>query len=993
MSNGKQPETGTNKKKYKQTLNLPKTDFDMKAGLLQKEPLLQEKWDKQKLYQTLREQRAGNERFILHDGPPYANGNIHMGTALNKVLKDIVVRVKNMTGFDAPYLPGWDCHGLPIEAKVMEQLGEKARRMDASQIRKVCTKYARDFVDKQSKQFRRLGVMGNFEDPYITMAPRYEAGVLEVFARLVEGELVYRQLKPVHWSIENRTALADAELEYHDRSDPSVYVAFDVSAGSDKLPGSDDAPLSLLIWTTTPWTLPANLAVAVHPQLEYQALAVETEDGKATWIVAAQRVQALLDGLEKHRAGYLTNCKKLDTLTGQELIDAGVEYRQPLRPEMTCPVVPADYVTLEGGTGLVHTAPGHGLEDYHTALKQGLDIYCPVQGDGTFDNTAPEWLRGVGVWDANGKVIEHLTQAGALVLREDITHSYPHDWRSKTPTIFRATEQWFVAVDKQLAEGKTLRNMALEASSRAGEDGGIDFIPNWGRNRLTGMLESRPDWCISRQRAWGLPVPAFYNKQDQPLLTPESVRAVARAFGKHGSDCWFSMSPAEILEDYDPAEDEALEDPGAFDKTKLTAGRDILDVWFESGSSWHSVAINRGLTANIPVDLYLEGSDQHRGWFQLSLLPALGATGRAPFSTLLTHGFVVTEDGYKMSKSLGNALDVIEQLDQRGADILRLWIASQNYQDDVRCSEKLIAQAEDAYRKIRNTLRFMMGCCSDFDPAENAQDPADHSVDLWMRLELENLIHDVRGAFDRYEFHRATRLIYEFCTVQASSIYLSAVKDRLYCESPDAVRRRAGQTVIHEVLTALVKLLAPILPHTADEAWDHIPNRDPEEPENVHLAMLPDWDEEVLRYGEDLTPQVQDQAMDEADTLQAGPGIIWDRLLNLRQRGLAKLEDLRNRGVKNSLEAEAVFKIPADNDASKEFIETYLTELEDLLGVGYARMEAVEGLDDIDIEVIDTREKYPRCSRSWKRRPDVGRVEGYPDLSARDAYVVQELEG
>jgi isoleucyl-tRNA synthetase len=992
MSNGQQPEKN-DKKKYKKTLNLPRTDFDMRAGLLQKEPLLQEKWKKEDLYAVLRKQRAGNERFILHDGPPYANGNIHMGTALNKVLKDIVVRVKNMTGYDAPYLPGWDCHGLPIEAKVMEQLGDKAREMTPAQIRKVCTKYAQDFVDKQSRQFQRLGVMGQFDDPYITMAPRYEAGVMEVFARLVEGQLVYRQLKPVHWSIENRTALADAELEYHDRTDPSVYVAFDVAEGANVLPRAEAEALCLIIWTTTPWTLPANLAVAVHPQLDYQALHVETRDGTFTWVVAAQRVQALLDGLQKHRPGYLANHRVLDTLKGQQLIDASIRYRQPLKPETTCPLVGADYVTIEDGTGLVHTAPGHGLEDYQTALKNDIEVYCPVQADGTFDETAPDWLQGLSVWDANPKVIEHLTSQKRLVLSQDITHSYPHDWRSKTPTIFRATEQWFVAVDKTLPSGKTLRGMALEASSNAGDDGGIDFIPAWGRNRLTGMLESRPDWCISRQRAWGLPVPAFFNPRGKPLLTPASVRAVAKAFAENGSDCWFNMSAAEILENYDPAEDEALENPEAFDKEQLTVGRDILDVWFESGSSWHAVAVNRGLTSQIPVDLYLEGSDQHRGWFQLSLLPALGATGSAPFRTLLTHGFVVTEDGYKMSKSLGNALDVIEQLDQRGADILRLWIASQNYQDDVRCSEKLIAQAEDAYRKIRNTLRFMMGCCGDFDPRKHAQDPADHSVDLWMRLELQNLIRDVRSAYDRFEFHRATRLMYEFCTVQASSIYLSAVKDRLYCESPDAVRRRASQTVIHEVLTALVKLLAPLLPHTADEAWDRIPCRDPQEPDNVHLAMLPEFDEDVLRFGEDLRPGVRDQAVDEPDTLQAGPGILWDRLLGLRQQGLSRLEDLRNRGVKNSLEAEAVFKVPDDDEDATRLIETYLTELEDLLGVGYARMEQVEGLDEIRIEVFDTREKYPRCARSWKRRPDVGSVEGYPELSARDAYVMQELQG
>ncbi len=984
-----------NKKNYKDTLNLPKTSFDMRAGLVKKEPVLQQKWRDEKLYEQIRQARQDSPRFVLHDGPPFANGNIHMGTTLNKVLKDIVVRLKTMQGMDCPYVPGWDCHGQPIEQKIVEELGEDMENLSALEIRRRCQAYAEEFQKLQSEQFQKLGVIGEFDDPYITMSPGYEASVLEVFAQLVEEGVVHRQLKPVHWSIANRTALAEAELEYYDRKDTSIYVGFRVVKGGQNLPHGTGENLQLMIWTTTPWTLPANRAVAVHPNLQYAALALETADGPVTYIVAAERVETLLAAIEKARPGWVKSHEIAGEIVGDDLIAASVAYEHPVDPDVApCPVLGADYVTLEDGTGLVHTAPGHGMEDYGTGLRNGLEIYCPVRGDGTFDDTVPDWLTGATVWNGNEKVIEHLQARQTLVMQESITHSYPHDWRSKTPTIFRATEQWFVMVDRPLTSWtRSLREMALEACRRDSDDGGIDFIPNWGRNRMAGMLESRPDWCLSRQRSWGLPIPAFYNEDDRPLLTPASVRAVAKVVQEQGSDCWFKLSPGELLAGYDPDEDPDLDEPGKFPIERLRVGQDILDVWFESGSSWHAVAIRRGLSDEIPVDMYLEGSDQHRGWFQLSMLPALGAKGRPPFQTLLTHGFVVDEDGRKMSKSVGNTIDAVEQLSRRGADILRLWVASQNYQDDVRCSEKLIAQAEDAYRKIRNTLRFCMGACGDFDPQTHATDAPDYSVDLWMRLELHQLIRDVLAAYDRYEFHRAMRLIYEFCTVEASSIYLSAVKDRLYCETPDAIRRRASQTVIHEMLVALVKLLAPILPHTADEAWEHIPNRPSGEPESVHLATMPVYDEEQLELAEDLRPVNPDIAAFSMDKLQGGPAAVWDYLLELRSQGLIKLEKLRNEGVKNPLDAEAVFTVAKERDDVRKFLELYLKELEDLLGVGYARIETGQPPEDltVGVDVLDSREEYDRCARSWKRRPDVGKDEEYPDLCVRDAAVMREL--
>ncbi|MGI9533799.1 MAG: isoleucine--tRNA ligase, partial [Thermodesulfobacteriota bacterium] len=724
--------SGKEKPNYKDTLNLPTTSFAMKANLTQREPEIQKSWAKEKLFEKIRKQSGGREKFVFHDGPPYANGPIHLGHLLNKVLKDLVVRSKTMEGYDVDFIPGWDCHGLPIEHKVLKDLGDEAKNFTKLKIRNKCQSYADKFVKIQSKQMQRLGTIGDYQNPYLTMVSSYEAAVLEVFADLLKNGLVYRDLKPVHWSIENQTALADAELEYYDKTDKSIYVLFEIiNAGN--LPDSLNAPnedINLMIWTTTPWTLPANLAVAVSPAGDYGLYEV-IHNGKKIYSIL---VEALAEKIFDN-AGT-DNYKKIGSCKGNELVEKSIKYSHPFI-ERSGLIVAAEYVTFDDGTGLVHTAPGHGVEDYQTGLNEGLEIYCPVLADGTFDNTSPDWLRGVDVWKGNQLVIDNLTENEKLFFEEEYAHSYPHDWRSKTPTIFRATEQWFVAVDKAYTEdNKTLRGKALECSGSS-----IDFYPEWGRNRFRGMLESRPDWCISRQRSWGLPIPSFINDEGESLLTTETVKLVAAKISEKGSNVWFLEEPEMLLESYDPLNDSEApewikENPGLI-KNGLKKGMDIFDVWFESGSSWNAVLKYRNI--GYPADLYLEGSDQHRGWFQLSLLPALGATGVPPFKALLTHGFMVDAQGRKMSKSGGNALEVDEILKTHGADVCRWWVSTLKYSNDIQVDWEYFKVAADEYRKVRNTIRFLLGNTNDFNPETDIIDFTDEdrfSIDYWAFGEL-----------------------------------------------------------------------------------------------------------------------------------------------------------------------------------------------------------------------------------------------------------------
>ncbi|MHC4166850.1 MAG: isoleucine--tRNA ligase, partial [Planctomycetota bacterium] len=828
-------------KGYRDTLNLPKTSFSMKANLTQREPQLRKEWAKNDIYGKIREARSGAPLYILHDGPPYANGDIHMGHVINKVLKDLVVKYKTMAGFDAPYVPGWDCHGLPIESKVVTELGEKVREMSKTDIRKLCFKYAGKYVKIQSKQFRELAVFGDFDNPYLTFKPSYEAGILEVFAELVGKGLVYKQLKPIHWSIGCETALAEAELEYKDIASPSIFVNFPVAEQSvgklAELGLVDPAKAAgkevcFMIWTTTPWTLAANLAIAVHPRLDYTAISYEKDSTDFVSVVATDRVEAVVAAGNLAEGQYRLS---ETTVKGRDLED--LQYEHPFVESNPTDrdaymVLPAEYVTTEDGTGLVHTAPGHGVEDYMTGQNNGLAIYSPVKDDGRYDKTVPSWLQGLSVLEVDTVVNNDLQQKGLLFAQGEISHSYPHCWRSKGPVIFRATEQWFVGVDKEIpGENRNLRDLALKSVKD------VRWIPGWGEKRIAGMLESRPDWCISRQRSWGLPIPVFTNAEGKTLVTRESVLAVARHIGERGSNSWFTDSPAEIL-------GEDFELPEGFVLDELQKEENIFDVWFESGCSWYSVCVKEAGWP-VPVDLYLEGSDQHRGWFQLSLLPGLGATGKPPFRNVLTHGFTVDEKGMKQSKSLGNYVSALDEVAKYGSDILRLWVSSVNYQEDIRCNDEIIGRTQDAYRKIRNTLRYLFGNIDDFDPNKHSVSYDQmHEIDKWAMQKLQKLIADVTDAYDNFVFHRVYSLMYNFCTVEMSSIYMDVLKDRMYCDAADSQSRRSAQTAMYSILDAMIRMLAPILAHTAEEAWAAMKIKS-EDVDSVHLALMPKVDDSI----------------------------------------------------------------------------------------------------------------------------------------------------
>jgi isoleucyl-tRNA synthetase len=908
---------------YKDTLHLPKTPFPMKGNLPVKEKEMLTFWENIGLYRKLIEARKDAPSFILHDGPPYANGNIHLGTALNKILKDIIVKSKLMSGRRADYIPGWDCHGLPIEHQIEKEFKAKKIVMSKLETRHACRKYAQGFIDVQRAEFKRLGVIGDWEHPYITMDYGYQATIIGEMQKFFERDEIYRKKKPVYWCINCMTALAEAEIEYENKRSNSIYVKFPFTQKRDGIfDGYPDQPIYMLIWTTTPWTLPANLAIAIHPDFTY--VAVDT--GKEVYIV----LKDLVEDIAK-KAG-INDYRIIEEIQPEKL--KGLTFRHPFIDRQSL-IVYADYVANDTGTGAVHTAPGHGEEDYETGIEYGLDVYSPVNEKGQFIEEV-EFFRGMNVFESNPEVIKKLEELGLLLHKEEIEHSYPHCWRCKKPVIFRATEQWFISLDRH-----NLRQKALDEIDR------VKWIPSWGRDRIYNMLQVRPDWCISRQRTWGIPITIFYCEQcREPYWSKETFENVIKAVREHSADIWFEKDAAFFLPEGARCSHCGN---GSFVKEE-----DILDVWFDSGVSWAAVCKKRK-ELKFPVDLYLEGSDQHRGWFHSSLLTSVGNEDRAPYNAVLTHGFVVDGSGRKMSKSLGNIIAPHEIIEKFGAEILRLWVTYEDYRDDIKISKDIISRLVETYRRIRNTLRFLHANINgDFNPERDSVPYEKLSyLDKWLLSRLQRLIERVTDAYNNYTFHVIYHSIHNFCTVDLSALYLDIVKDRIYVDKLDGVKRRASQTVIYEALITLLKLIAPVLSSTADEMWSYL--RDFVREESVLLTTFPSPRKEWINA------EIEEE---------------WDSIWNVREIANKKIEEKRAaKVIGHSLDTKIIVRVP---EREYNLLAKLGDELKDVFIVSQIELQVGNETD-----VTVTKADGVKCERCWQYATDISTTGRFPNVCRR----------
>jgi isoleucyl-tRNA synthetase len=923
---------------YKGTINLPITGFPMKADLAKREPGMLAAWERDDIYGKIRRVSKGRPTFILTDGPPYANGALHLGHSLNKILKDIIVKSRTLDGYDAPYVPGWDCHGLPIEMQVEKTHGRVGAKISAKAFRAACREYALKQVDLQRGEFKRLGVLGDWDHPYLTMAPRFEAEQLRAFSLIIKNGHLYKGFKPVHWCLNCRSALAEAEVEYEDKTSPSVYVRFEVVDRADLaqrmgVPAEQqralfNEPVSLAIWTTTPWTLPANRAVAVHPQFDYALVEFDSGAGTERLLLASELVNALMQTLSVAEWSVLGEVKG----AALELL----ALRHPFYDRQV-PVILGEHVTLDAGTGAVHTSPGHGLDDYNVGRRYNLEIDNPVGDDGRFLASTP-LFAGEQVFDANAHIIKVLLESGRLLKDEPYHHSYPHCWRHKTPVIFRATPQWFISMEQA-----GLRKAALEAISH------VDWMPAWGEQRITSMIAARPDWCVSRQRTWGVPIPLFVDKISGELhpRTHELIAEVAKLVERDGIDAWFDLDAATLL---------------GVDAAQYDKATDVMDVWFDSGVVHHCLSVIRPeITA--PADLYLEGSDQHRGWFHSSLLTSVAMHGRAPYRGVLTHGFTVDENGRKMSKSLGNILAPQKLTSTLGADVVRLWVAATDYANEMSVSEEIFKRIGDSYRRMRNTLRFLLGNLHQFNPREQAV-PFDElvAIDQWVIAKTFALQNDVITAYRNYEFHKIYQEIHNFCVVELGGFYLDIIKDRLYTTGANSAPRRSAQTALNQVAQAMVRWLAPILSFTAEEAWGYLPGIPNES------VFLNAWH----------------QFPAGAERVSA---IDWTALIALKADVARELERLRTAGtLGSSLEANVTVYVPA---ALAPRFAMIRDELRFLLITGQVEVatsappdSAVKATqEDVWIEV--KRSSHLKCVRCYQLRSDVGSNPQHPEICAR----------